>query len=75
MSARLRGFLHFWYDFVIGDDWRIAAGVVVAFVITWAVSTTTVAAWWITPVAVALLLPFSLVRAVSTHRRRSRLPS
>ena len=24
----LRGFLRFWYDFVVGDDWRIAAGVV-----------------------------------------------
>jgi hypothetical protein len=26
--ALLRGFLRFWYDFVVGDDWRIAAGVV-----------------------------------------------
>jgi hypothetical protein len=25
----LRGFLRFWWDFVIGDDWRIAAGVAV----------------------------------------------
>jgi hypothetical protein len=23
----LRGFARFWWDFVIGDDWRIAAGV------------------------------------------------
>ena len=23
----LRGFFQFWWDFVIGDDWRIAAGV------------------------------------------------
>ena len=23
-----RGFLRFWWDFVIGDDWRIAAGVI-----------------------------------------------
>jgi len=23
----VRGFFRFWYDFVIGDDWRIAAGV------------------------------------------------
>jgi hypothetical protein len=26
--ALLRGFLRFWYDFIVGDDWRIAAGVV-----------------------------------------------
>ena len=25
----VRGFGRFWWDFVIGDDWRIAAGVVV----------------------------------------------
>jgi hypothetical protein len=24
----VRGFLRFWYDFLVGDDWRIAAGVV-----------------------------------------------
>ncbi len=24
----LRGFARFWYDFVVGDDWRIAVGVV-----------------------------------------------
>ena len=26
----VRAFPHFWYDFIIGDDWRIAIGVVVA---------------------------------------------
>ena len=26
MSA-LRSFGRFWYDFIVGDDWRIAAGV------------------------------------------------
>jgi hypothetical protein len=24
----LRAFARFWYDFIVGDDWRIAAGVV-----------------------------------------------
>jgi hypothetical protein len=24
----LRGFGRFWYDFIVGEDWRIAAGVV-----------------------------------------------
>jgi hypothetical protein len=26
----LRSFVRFWYDFIVGEDWRIAAGVVVA---------------------------------------------
>jgi hypothetical protein len=25
----IRGFVRFWVDFIIGDDWRIAAGVTV----------------------------------------------
>lgn len=29
----LRSFGRFWYDFVIGDDWKIAAGVVAALVV------------------------------------------
>jgi hypothetical protein len=28
MMSLARGFLRFWYDFVVGDDWRIALGVV-----------------------------------------------
>jgi hypothetical protein len=26
--AFLRGFVEFWYDFIIGDDWKIATAVV-----------------------------------------------
>jgi hypothetical protein len=28
MMRFVRGFLRFWYDFVVGEDWKIAAGVV-----------------------------------------------
>jgi hypothetical protein len=28
-----RGFARFWWDFVVGDDWRIAAGVVLVLAI------------------------------------------
>ena len=64
---RLKAFGAFWYDFVIGDDWLIAAGIVVALMITASSSTTGVAGWWIVPVAVVILLPLSLWRA--TRRR------
>ncbi|MDQ6838607.1 MAG: hypothetical protein M3137_09830 [Actinomycetota bacterium] len=63
----LRSFGAFWYDFVIGDDWRVAAGVVVALAVTYGVSRTSVPSWWIVPVAVGVLLPASLWLAV---RRR-----
>jgi hypothetical protein len=60
---RVTSFLRFLREFVIGDDWRIAAGVVVALGVTAAVADTTIAAWWILPVAVLLLLGASVWRA------------
>ena len=29
----LRGFLRFWYDFIVGDDWKIAFAIVLALAI------------------------------------------
>ena len=57
------GFVRFWYDFIIGDDWRVAAGVVIAFAVAAAVARADVASWWIVPAVVAVLLSFSLWRA------------
>jgi uncharacterized membrane protein AbrB (regulator of aidB expression) len=69
MKARLRAFARFWYDFVVGDDWRVAAGVVTALAITYGVSHAHwSAAWWIVPVAVAVLLVASVWRAVPRPR-------
>jgi hypothetical protein len=69
MMRRLRAFLAFWYDFVVGDDWRIAVGIVIALALTYGVSRSTPHSWWIVPLAVALLLPFSAWRAVRVTRR------
>lgn len=59
---RLEGLARFAWDFVIGDDWRIAAGVVVALGITALVAGTSLAAWWILPLAVGVLLAGSVWR-------------
>ena len=56
----LRRFGTFWWDFVVGDDWRVAVGVVVALGVTAAVAATGAPAWWLLPLAVALLLYVSL---------------
>jgi hypothetical protein len=65
MIAWLRRFGAFWYDFVVGDDWRVAVGVVVALALTYVLSTaTSVPSWCVLPVAVALLLTLSLRRAI-----------
>ena len=54
------GFLFFWYDFIIGDDWRVAAGVVLGFL---AIHSAGVSAWWIMPVVVAAMLGYTLHEA------------
>lgn len=65
MISRLRAFGAFWYDFVIGDDWRVAIGVALAIALTYVLSVaTSIAVWWVLPVAVLVLLPYSLLRAV-----------
>jgi hypothetical protein len=63
MGARIRALAAFWYDFVIGDDWLVAAGVVVSLALTYALSQTAVPAWWLVPLFLLLLLPVSLWRA------------
>lgn len=70
MIARLKSFGAFWYDFVIGDDWRVAVGVAASLGLTWIITAnTSVDAWWILPIAVVVLLPVSLQRAIRNNRR------
>ncbi|MDF3291594.1 hypothetical protein [Streptomyces silvisoli] len=68
----LRSFALFWYDFVVGDDWRVAAGVVAALAATAGLTHAHVAAWWVLPVAVAVLLGLSLRRAVAASREAAK---
>jgi hypothetical protein len=60
---RVRAFGVFWWDFVVGDDWRAAAGVGLAIGITAALVAAGLDAWWLMPTAVAAVLAFSLRRA------------
>jgi len=69
MIARVRAFGAFWYDFIIGDDWQVAAGVVAALGLTYGLSRAGASAWWIVPLAVALLLPYGLYRATRHEQR------
>ncbi len=56
-------FVAFWYDFIVGDDWTVAAGVVVALAIAAALTRASLAVWWWIPLAVVVLLGASLIRA------------
>ncbi len=66
--SRVEAFLRFVWDFVVGDDWRIAVGVTAALGITAIVAGAGAAAWWILPVAVAGLLGASVWRAAHQAR-------
>jgi len=60
--SRVRAFGRFWWNFVVGDDWQAALGVVVAIGITAALAAEKIAAWWFLPTAVAVVLAYSLYR-------------
>ncbi|HZU72061.1 MAG TPA: hypothetical protein VE990_04750 [Acidimicrobiales bacterium] len=64
MISRLRSFGAFWYDFIVGDDWRVAVVVALALALTYGVSRTSVPAWWLLPAVVVVVLPVSLRRAI-----------
>jgi len=56
-------FGRFWYDFIVGDDWTIALGVVVAVALTALAARAGLAAWAILPVTVTAGLTGSVARA------------
>jgi hypothetical protein len=58
--TRIRQLLRFLWDFVVGDDWRIAAAVAVALVATLVLANNGVTVWWLLPVVVAVILSVSV---------------
>jgi hypothetical protein len=66
--GRLRAFFAFWYDFIVGDDWRVALTVAIALAATIVVNRATGSApWWIVVAAVAVALPASIYRATRSR--------
>ena len=59
----IKAFIEFWVDFIIGDDWRMAAGLLIGFVITASIALSPLT-WIIIPLFVVLSLSYSLSRAV-----------
>jgi hypothetical protein len=72
MTSVLRGvraFVMFWVEFIIGDDWTVAATVALALLSTWALTRAGVVAWWLLPLAVLAVTAVSLRRAVERELR------
>jgi hypothetical protein len=78
--SRLRAFAVFCYDFIIGDDWRLALSVVLGLTATAALAHQGVAAWWVLPAFVVVASGLSLRRArrkeqVALNHRRNIPPA
>jgi hypothetical protein len=65
---RLAALGRFAWEFVVGDDWRIAAGVVVALALTALLAGTGLAGWWVLPPVILALLSWSVWRAARPPR-------
>ena len=66
----LDSFGRFWWNFIVGDDWLVAAGVAIALLLTYVLTRNDVNAWWLLPVGVVLFLIESLRRAVRPPPQR-----
>ena len=66
--SRLSAFGRFWWDFVVGDDWRVAVGIALAIGVSALIAHAGVAAWPALPVLVAVVLGASIRRASRAGR-------
>jgi hypothetical protein len=66
----LRRFGAFWWDFVIGDDWRLAFAGGLALALTALLAHNDKAAWWVTPVVVVGVLVGTVARARPASRKQ-----
>lgn len=66
---RLRAFGLFWWDFIVGDDYRVAAGIVAVLGVCAILSHRGITSWWLPLLAVPGLLAISVVTAARTAIR------
>ena len=66
---RLKAFGAFIYDFVVGDDWHVAALVVIGLAVTAVLAhAAKVNAWWLLPVVAVAALAWSQHRATTARK-------
>jgi hypothetical protein len=53
------------WEFVVGEDWRVALGVAATLGTTALIAAVGVPAWWIAPITILAILHRSIRRAVS----------
>jgi len=63
-------FARFWYRFIVGDDWTVAAAVALGLVATAVLNRRSVNAWWLVPLVVIVMVRVSVLRAKPVPGRR-----
>jgi hypothetical protein len=69
---RARSLLLGAWEFVVGDDWRTALGVLLALSLTALLADAGVSAWWVMPPALVGLLAISVWRVAREQDARRR---
>jgi hypothetical protein len=59
----LAAFGRFWYQFIVGDDWAIAASIAAGLLAVYLLHRAGLDAWWLLPLVVIAALTLSLWRA------------
>lgn len=66
----VRSFAYSCYEFVVGDDWRLAVGVIAGLGLTALLAhVTSVAAWWVAPLIVLATVVVSTLLAGRQARK------
>jgi hypothetical protein len=60
---RLAAFGRFWWDFIVGDDWRVAAVLAVTLGLSALLAYEDAPAWWVVPAGTVVALALALRRA------------
>jgi hypothetical protein len=58
----IRTFFRFWYDFIVGDDWRLAVAAIAALGVTALAVEASIPAWWVAPAVVTGFLALVVLR-------------
>jgi hypothetical protein len=73
LRGAIRAFGRFWWEFVVGDDWKIGAGVASALAVgALLAATASVDADWVAPVAGGCVLFAFAIVVVADVRGRAR---
>jgi len=61
-------FARFWYRFLVGDDWRLAAAVVLALAASAVLVAHCISAYWLVPAVVIVSIAYHLHRVGAARR-------